>query len=105
MRILGIDPGYAILGWGVIDMKGNSFHVAGYGSIETDAGTPMADRLKTIYSSLMDVIYDFQPDAAAIEELFFNNNAKTAILVGQARGVAVLACILNSISFPKNQLR
>ena len=92
MRILGIDPGYAILGWGIIDMKGNHFKVVDYGAVTTDAKMEMPDRLKVLYNSLMDIIVKYEPDVASIEELFFNTNAKTAILVGQARGVAVLAC-------------
>lgn len=92
MRILGIDPGYAILGWGVIDMKGNHFRVVDYGAVTTDSKMEMPDRLKVLYNSLMDIITEYEPDVASIEELFFNTNAKTAILVGQARGVAVLAC-------------
>ena len=92
MRILGIDPGYAILGWGVIDMKGNHFKVVDYGAVTTDSKMAMPDRLKVLYNSLMDIITEYEPDVASIEELFFNTNAKTAILVGQARGVAVLAC-------------
>ena len=92
MIILGIDPGYAILGWGVIEMKGNHFKVLDYGSVTTDSKMEMPDRLKVLYNSLMDIIVRYEPDVASIEELFFNTNAKTAILVGQARGVAVLAC-------------
>ena len=93
MKILGIDPGYALMGYGIISQKGNSFSVCDYGSISTEAGTPLPDRLKFLYSSLMNIIAEHQPDTAAIEELFFNNNAKTVINVGQARGVAILACI------------
>jgi crossover junction endodeoxyribonuclease RuvC len=92
MRILGIDPGYAILGYGVIDMKGNRFSVCGYGAITTDAALKMPDRLKHLYTQVMEIIREYEPDVAAIEELFFNTNSKTAILVGQARGVAILAC-------------
>ena len=92
MRILGIDPGYAIMGWGVLDMVGNHFSVVDYGSITTDAGTEMPVRLQHLYSELSAIIARYQPEEAAIEELFFNNNAKTVILVGEARGVAVLAC-------------
>ncbi len=92
MRILGIDPGYAILGWGIVDMKGNHFEVVSYGAVTTEAGEPMPDRLKVLYHSLMELIAEYEPEVAAIEELFFNTNSKTAIMVGQARGVAVLAC-------------
>ena len=92
MRILGIDPGYAILGYGVVEMTGNRFKVIDYGAVTTDAGMEMPDRLKILYNSLMEIIMRHEPEVASVEELFFNTNAKTAILVGQARGVAVLAC-------------
>ena len=93
MRILGIDPGYAILGWGVLDLVGNHFSVVDYGAVTTDARTAMPLRLQHLYTQLCAIIEQYRPDAASIEELFFNNNAKTAILVGQARGVVLLACV------------
>ena len=93
MRILGIDPGYAIMGWSVLDMKGNHFQAVDYGSITTDAGTEMPLRLEHLYSELCAIIEKYHPEEAAIEELFFNNNAKTVIHVGEARGVAILACV------------
>ena len=92
MRILGIDPGYAILGYGIVDMKGNHFSVCSYGAITTEATMPMPDRLKHLYNRIMDIIEEFQPETVSVEELFFNTNSKTAILVGQARGVVLLAC-------------
>ncbi len=92
MRILGIDPGYAILGYGIIDVTGNRFSAVDYGSIMTDASMDMTSRLQSIYANLTNLINTYKPDEASIEELFFNNNAKTAILVGEARGVALLAC-------------
>jgi len=92
MRILGIDPGYAILGYGVLDMTGNHFSVVTYGSIITDSKMDMPSRLEVLYDGLADIIETYKPEEASIEELFFNSNAKTAILVGEARGVAVLAC-------------
>lgn len=98
MRILGIDPGYALMGYGVIEQQGNNFKVIDYGSISTEAGTPMPERLKFIYSSLMDIIAETEPEVAALEELFYNTNAKTVINVGQARGVAVLACVNSGLS-------
>lgn len=98
MRILGIDPGYAILGYGIIDMKGNSFKPCKYGAITTPADMEMTDRLKCIYSELTELIAEYEPDTAAIEELFFNTNVKTAIMVGQARGVAILACANSGMS-------
>ena len=92
MRIIGIDPGYAIMGWGILDLKGNKFSVVDYGSITTYAGVDAAKRLQHIYAELGAIIAKYEPEEAAIEELFFNNNAKTVILVGEARGIAVLAC-------------
>ena len=92
MRVLGIDPGYAILGWGVLDVEGNHFKVIAYDSILTDKDTPMPRRLQELHMGLKEIIEKYKPEEAAIEELYFNNNAKTAIMVGEARGVAVLAC-------------
>lgn len=92
MRILGIDPGYARMGWGVVDMRGNRFKVVAYGAFETPPEMNMTDRLKSIYADLMQCISEFDPDSAAIEDLYFNTNATTAMKVGQARGVAILAC-------------
>lgn len=92
MRILGIDPGYAIMGYGIIDRKGNRFSVCDYGALTTEKNMPMPDRLKHLYCGLMELIAEYHPDAASIEELFFNKNTTTALLVGQARGVAILAC-------------
>lgn len=91
MRILGIDPGYAIVGVGVVDYIGNHFKTVYYGAITTNAGEVMFDRLKVLYDELCEVIDIYKPDAMAIEELFFNNNQKTAISVAQARGVLLLA--------------
>jgi len=93
MRIIGIDPGYAILGYGIIEMSGNQFSVCGYGAVTTESRISMPERLKNLYSELMGIIDEYQPDVAAIEELFFNTNVKTAINVSQARGVILLACI------------
>ena len=98
MRILGIDPGYAIMGWAVLDMEGNHFKAVDYGSITTDAGVPMPERLEHLYAQLSSIIEQYRPQEASIEELYFNNNAKTVIQVGQARGVAVLACIQGGLS-------
>lgn len=98
MRILGIDPGYAILGYGIIDMTGNHFSVVEYGSIITDSKMDMPSRLEMLYDGLNNIIEEYKPEEASIEELFFNSNAKTAILVGEARGVAVLACAKNNLN-------
>ncbi|NMA93469.1 MAG: crossover junction endodeoxyribonuclease RuvC, partial [Clostridiales bacterium] len=91
VRILGIDPGYAIMGWGVVEKKGNSFKPLAYGALTTSADMPMPDRLKSLYGGLMEIIAEYEPSEMSIEQLYFNSNEKTAIFVGQARGVAILA--------------
>ena len=97
MIILGIDPGYAIVGYGVIEYKNNHFSVIDYGAILTDAGTPFNIRLEKIYDGLCDIITRHKPEAMAIEKLFYNNNAKTVIDVSQARGVIMLAAQKNGV--------
>ena len=97
MIILGIDPGFAIVGVGVIQYKGNKFSVIDYYAITTKAGLPLEERLKMIYEDIEEVIEKYKPDCMAIEELFFNNNAKTAIQVGQARGVILLGAVKKGI--------
>jgi crossover junction endodeoxyribonuclease RuvC len=91
LLILGIDPGIAILGFGLVRYEANKFTVIDYGAITTEAGVPMSERLTGIYDGLIDIIEKYKPDAYAVEELFFNKNIKTALTVGHARGVAVLA--------------
>ena len=93
MKILGIDPGYAILGYGVVEKTGNKFRACDYGAITTDKDVPMPLRLEILYDGLREIIEEQRPEVASIEQLYFNNNAKTAINVGQARGVAILACV------------
>ena len=97
MIILGIDPGYAIVGYGVIEYKNNHFSVIDYGAILTDAGTPFNIRLEKIYDGLCNIIERHRPEAMAIEKLFYNNNAKTVIDVSQARGVIMLAAQKNMV--------
>lgn len=91
MRILGIDPGIARCGWGVIEVQSSKFKIQGYGCIETSAKQNTPDRLKQIYDEVSKIIKKHSPEALSIEELFFNTNAKTAFVVGQARGVILLA--------------
>lgn len=93
MRILGIDPGYAIVGWGVVDYEKNHFTPVDYGAVLTAAGTPFEQRLLTIYDDVAAIIDRYRPQALSIEKLFFNTNAKTAIDVSQARGVILLAAV------------
>ncbi len=91
MIILGIDPGIAIVGYGVIEHTGNRYRTIAYDSLLTPAHTPDSERLKTIYTGLRQIIYDYKPEVCAIEKLYYNNNAKTVIQVAQGRGVAMLA--------------
>lgn len=93
LRILGIDPGYAIVGFGVVEYDGYKFVPVHFGAITTEAGTDFNIRLKTIFDDMNTVIDRFDPDAMAIEKLFFNTNQKTGIDVAQARGVTLLAAI------------
>jgi crossover junction endodeoxyribonuclease RuvC len=91
VRVLGIDPGTAITGWGLVEGDGNDLVVVAYGVITTAAGTPLPERLQTIYQELTQIVEQWQPDTSAIEELFFSKNAKTALAVGHGRGAAMLA--------------
>ena len=91
MRILGIDPGFAITGYSVIDYIGNKFHLITSGAITTEAGVSFPIRLQKIYDDMTMLITEYKPDAVSVEELFYNNNAKTAINVAQARGVILVA--------------
>ncbi len=91
MIILGIDPGIAIVGYGLIECKANKFKVLDYGVITTKSNELFPDRIKIIYDCLLDIIDMYKPEDLAVEELFFNKNVKTAIKVGQARGVEILA--------------
>lgn len=97
MIILGIDPGYAIVGYGVIEYKNNHFTVIDYGAILTDAHTPFNIRLEKIYDELTAIIERYRPEAMSVEKLFYNNNAKTVIDVSQARGVIMLAAQKNGV--------
>lgn len=91
MRILGIDPGYAIVGCGIVDYKNNNFKVVEHCAITTPAGMPFNRRLEVIYDELTDLIKRTQPEVISMEKLYFNSNQKTVIDVGQARGVLMLA--------------
>lgn len=97
MNILGIDPGTATTGWGIIEKSNRIFTYRDAGIIATPAGLPMEKRLGIIFSDLETLIDRYHPQAFVIENLFFNTNAKTALLVGQARGVAILAAERNAV--------
>lgn len=91
MRVLGLDPSLVRTGWGVVEGRGSSFRCLGYGCVPTRAGEPLADRLERIYLELREVVARYAPEAAGVETVFTAKNAKVAILLGHARGVAVLA--------------
>ena len=90
MRILGIDPGIGRTGWGVIGVNGATLTVQSFGCIETEVNGVVSARLLALYEALQQVVEEQQPECLAIEELFFEKNAKTAMVVGQARGVVLL---------------
>ena len=99
MRILGLDPGTATTGYGVVDFVDGYMTPIVYGGISTKAHTPMQLRLQTIYQDLTELIEEYKPDAAGIEEVFFGRNITTAITVGQARGVLLLCLANHNIPF------
>ena len=91
MRILGIDPGYGITGFGIVDAQRNNFQLLQYGAITTPAGTDFPLRLQMIYNDMAELLMVSKPDVVAIEELFFGQNVTTGIGVAQSRGVILLA--------------
>ena len=97
MIILGIDPGIADTGFGIIKKTGNKIGCLGYGSIKTPAKKEIADRLEIINNDLGILIKKHKPDLIAVEQLFFAKNAKTALIVGHARGVVLLTAKQNNI--------
>jgi crossover junction endodeoxyribonuclease RuvC len=98
MRVLGIDPGIAIVGFGFIDKEGSRLIPVQYGSIQTEAHTDPGLRLKQVYDSMIALIDKYKPDTIAIEKLFFNRNVTTAFAVGQARGVIMLAAVQRGLT-------
>ena len=98
MRILGIDPGLAIVGYGVIDVVGNKIVPVDFGSINTPSGMPTHKRLNEIFIALNELIHKYQPDDVAIEELFWNTNQTTGIRVSEARGVILLCAERNHLN-------
>lgn len=97
MIILGIDPGFATVGFGVIKAEGSNCAFVRCGAVTTKAGERLAARLSRIYDDVTELIATFRPDAVAVEELFFNTNITTGISVAQGRGVILLACEKNGV--------
>ena len=92
MRILGIDPGIATIGFGVVDTERNRQRLVQCGVISTPAHTSLSSRLEQIYDDMGELLTQFRPDAVSVEELFFNTNITTGIAVAHGRGVILLAC-------------
>ena len=97
MLILGIDPGYAIVGYGLLEYQNNRFRTVDYGAITTPAGMDFSQRLERIYQQMQMLLTQYRPQAMAVEKLYFQNNQKTAIDVAQARGVILLAAQLQGV--------
>lgn len=97
MIILGVDPGTAITGYGVIEHSGNRFSLLEYGIVSSSKDMAVAERLQVIFDGINRIIEKYKPEHFVIEELFFNKNTKTALAVGQARGVIILAASLNGL--------
>jgi crossover junction endodeoxyribonuclease RuvC len=91
IRIIGIDPGLRNTGWGVIEQEGSRLSYVADGSVHSDAGVPLSERLLQIHSQLIDIIQAHMPDEAAVEETFVNTDARATLKLGQARGVVMLA--------------
>ena len=114
MKILGIDPGLADTGWGVIQcaaengMRNADCRIVDYGNIVTSSGDAIESRLSDIHAEVMDLIKKYEPDVVAVEELYFGVNVKTAMKVGQARGAVILAagdCGLPVVNYAPNKIK
>lgn len=99
MRVLGIDPGTATLGWGVIDHQGSTTRSVDYGTLTTSPDLEDQVRLKILYEGLGGLCRTFQPEAAAVEKLYFGQNSRTAMVVGQARGIVLLVLAQHAVPY------
>jgi len=102
MRIIGIDPGFARIGWGVLHNTKPTLSVIAYGLITTEKNTQIEQRLKKLYDDMIFLLKKYKPDIMSVEDLFFSSNAKTAIAVGEARGVILLSaaqCAIPVVSY------
>lgn len=97
MIILGIDPALSTTGWGVVKVNGNAASFVAGGVVKTNAKDSHADRLKTIYNDMQEIISIYQPDQVAVEEVYVNDNARTSLKLGQARGISLLVPSLHNI--------
>ncbi len=99
MRGLGIDPGTATLGWGVMDHQGSTTRAGDYGAITTPPEVAENRRLEMLYEGLTKLCQTFQPEAAAVEKLYFGQNSRTAMIVGQARGIVLLVLAQHRVAY------
>ncbi len=97
MKILGIDPGIGRCGWAVLETQNTKLNLLNCGCIETKTNGEIAQRLKVLFENLNEIIKKYKPEILAIEDLFFNKNAKTNLMVGEARGIILLTAALNNI--------
>lgn len=93
MIVLGIDPGLANTGWAILKREGGKQTALAYGTVSTKASEPLGDRLKAIYAEISEVIQRYQPSVCAVEDVYFGVNARSALALGQARGIAIFAAI------------
>lgn len=98
MLVLGIDPGTAICGWGVVRQEGSRIQAVAYGAVQTSPTLDTAARLAAVFGGIDALLKEHKPDLVGVEQLFFNKNVTTAMTVGQARGVILLAAALNGVS-------
>jgi crossover junction endodeoxyribonuclease RuvC len=97
MRVLGIDPGFATTGYGIVERTDGRLMPVAHGAIRTETGTPQAERLRQLHGAITDLLARYLPEAMAVERLFFNINVRTAIAVGQASGVALAAAAAHGV--------
>lgn len=102
ITILGIDPGYAITGWAILEKRGHGLKLVKYGCITTHSKVPHAERLKKLHRELQKIIKKYQPDVLALEELFFFKNLKTALKVAEARGVILMTAIEHDLEIKEH---
>lgn len=103
MRVLGIDPGFGRLGYGIVEVEGRNEKAITFGCIETDKNLPHEQRLRQIFVAVNELINTHHPTHLAVEELFFNQNVNTALRVGEARGVVLLAATERGLSISEHQ--
>lgn len=97
MRVLGIDPGIAITGYSIVEETQGKVQLIEAQAVMTPSGMPFPERLLSLYEKLGDILRTYRPDVMSLEQLFFNTNAKTALIVGQARGVVQLAAVTHRV--------